>query len=567
MAVSIAQKDPENVVPEEEDDEESPIEQVRLTVSNEDDPSLPVWTFLIYRAEPLVITMITVQVASLPIGRIMARCLSMRKFKIGSWEFSLNPGPFNMKEHVLISIFTNAGSAFGNGPAYAVGIVLGYGWAGILRKVVVDPAEMWWPSSLVQVSLFRGNFFLIVLACSFIWYMVPGFLFPTLSNLSLLCLAYPKSLFAQQLGSGMKGLEILSFTFDWAVIASYLGSPLVYPFFIIANVIIGYIGVVYILIPLSYWGLNLYNPNNFPLFSSELFDARGRYIMLQPLLIISLRYIFMKDQVQLTWWGLLIAALLALIYTLPISIITAITNMLPGLNVIREYVYGLIAPGKPIANAVSVLQDFKLGHYMKVPPRSMSTLQLVGTILGGTINMGVAWWRRNSIEHICQPKMLHPNSPWTRQSDIEPLRIFLGQGEYSSLSWCFVGGLLAPFLVWEIHKSFPSQSWIKLINLPLLLAATASMPPATILYFNSWIIIWIVFNFFIFRHRKYWWQRHNYFLSAALDAGVALMEVVLFFCVTLWDVNFSWWGTGGEYCDFAHCPTGKGISVDGCPLT
>lgn len=34
--------------------------------------------------------------------------------------------------------------------------VLGYGWAGILRKYVVDPAHMWWPSSLVQVSLFRS---------------------------------------------------------------------------------------------------------------------------------------------------------------------------------------------------------------------------------------------------------------------------------------------------------------------------------------------------------------------------------------------------------------------------
>ncbi|KAG5612828.1 hypothetical protein H5410_024109 [Solanum commersonii] len=717
MAVNMQIKDPENVVPEEEEDDESPIEQVRLTVSNDDDPSLPVWTFRMwflgllscallsflntffsYRAEPLVISMITVQVATLPIGRLMARVLPKKKFTIKSWEFSLNPGPFNVKEHVLISIFANAGSAFGNGPAYAVGIVdiikafyfrnitflagwilvvatqvLGYGWAGIMRKYVVDPAEMWWPSSLVQVSLFRalhdkegegktsrGKFFLVVLACSFIWYIVP--------------------VVAQQLGSGMKGLGILSFTFDWAVIASYLGSPLVYPFFVIVNVIVGYIGVVYILIPASYWGLNLYNAKNFPLFSSELFDARGQiynvteivndkfeidkvsyaqhgrihlsmffavtyglnfaavmatlsqvalfngkeivqrfqasykgkpdihtrlmmkykdipnwwfYLTLALSLALSLVLcIFMKDQVQLSWWGLLLAACLALIYTLPISVITATTNMSPGLNVITEYVIGMIIPGKPIANvcfktfaymsmsqAVSFLQDFKLGHYMKVPPRSMFIVQLVGTILGGTINMGVAWWLLNSIDHICQPNLLPPNSPWTCQSDrvffdasviwglVGPRRIFLGLGEYSALNWCFIGGLVAPFLVWLLHKSFPSQSWIKLINIPVLLAATASMPPATTLNFNSWIIVGTVFNFFVFRYRKQWWQRYNYVLSAALDAGVAVMGVVLFFCVTVWNVNFSWWGTGGEYCDLASCPTGKGIFVDGCPLT
>ena len=127
------------------EDEESPIEEVRLTVPNDDDSSLSVWTFRMwflgvlsctllsflnqffsYRREPLVITQITVQVATLPIGRFMAAVLPETKFHIpgfGKREFSFNPGPFNMKEHVLISIFANAGSAFGNGSAYAVGIV------------------------------------------------------------------------------------------------------------------------------------------------------------------------------------------------------------------------------------------------------------------------------------------------------------------------------------------------------------------------------------------------------------------------------------------------------------
>lgn len=128
---------------EEEDD--SPIEEVRLTVTNHDDPTLPVWTFRMwslgllscvllsflnqffsYRTEPLIITQITVQIASLPIGHFMAAALPTRKFRMpgfGSREFSLNPGPFNMKEHVLITIFANAGAAFGNGSAYGVGII------------------------------------------------------------------------------------------------------------------------------------------------------------------------------------------------------------------------------------------------------------------------------------------------------------------------------------------------------------------------------------------------------------------------------------------------------------
>ena len=59
-----------------------------------------------------------------------------------------------------------------------------------------------------------------------------------------------------------------------------------------------------------------------------------------------------------------------------------------GLIVITEYAMGLIMPGYPVANvcfkvygymsmsqAVAFLSDFKLGHYMKIPPKSMFLVQ------------------------------------------------------------------------------------------------------------------------------------------------------------------------------------------------
>ena len=137
--------DLEKTISAVDDDEILLVEEVRLTVTNTDDPTLRVWTFRMwflgllscgllsflnqffaYRTEPLIITQITVQVAVLPVGHFLAAILPETKFTIpgfGSRTFSLNPGPFNIKEHVLISIFANAGSAFGYGSAYAVGIV------------------------------------------------------------------------------------------------------------------------------------------------------------------------------------------------------------------------------------------------------------------------------------------------------------------------------------------------------------------------------------------------------------------------------------------------------------
>jgi len=134
----------------------------------------------------------------------------------------------------------------------------------------------------------------------------------------------------------------------------------------------------------------------------------------------------LKKEVQLPWWGLLFACAVAFVFTLPISIITATTNQAPGLNVISEYIIGLILPGKPIANvvfkayryvsssqAVSFLADFKLGHYMKIPPRSMFLVQLVGTVVAATVNLGVAYWLLGSVRNICQDTLLPANSPWT----------------------------------------------------------------------------------------------------------------------------------------------------------
>ena len=126
-----------------ENDDVSPVEEVRLTVPNDDDPNLPVWTFRVwflglsscvvlsflntffmYRTEPLVISMISVQVATLPLGRFMARALPAAPLRLcGRQLLSLNPGPFNMKEHVIITIFANCGVSYGGGDAYSIGAI------------------------------------------------------------------------------------------------------------------------------------------------------------------------------------------------------------------------------------------------------------------------------------------------------------------------------------------------------------------------------------------------------------------------------------------------------------
>lgn len=208
------------------------------------------------------------------------------------------------------------------------------------------------------------------------------------------------------------------------------------------------------------------------------------------------------------------------------------------------------------------------------PPLS----KLVGTIIAGTVNIGVAWWLLTTVENICQDQLLSTNSPWTCPADrvffdasviwglVGPKRIFGKSGNYSALNWFFLGGAFGPVIVWLLHRAFPKQKWIPLINLPVLLGATAAMPPATTLNFNCWIVVGTIFNHFIFKYRKGWWQRYNYVLSAALDAGLAFMGVLLYFTLTMENRSITWWGSDGEHCELATCPTAKGIDVEGCPV-
>ena len=89
----------------------------------------------------------------------------------------------------------------------------------------------------------------------------------------------------------------------------------------------------------------------------------------------------------------------------PIGMIQAITNQQLGLNVITELIIGYAVPGHPIAmmlfktwgyitmaQGLQFASDFKLGHYMKIPQRSMFTCQVVATIIAGTVQLGVQAW-------------------------------------------------------------------------------------------------------------------------------------------------------------------------------
>lgn len=54
-----------------------------------------------------------------------------------------------------------------------------------------------------------------------------------------------------------------------------------------------------------------------------------------------------------------------------------------------------------MAQALQYASDFKLGHYMKIPPRQMFASQVISTVIAGTVQLGVQAWMFTNVENMC----------------------------------------------------------------------------------------------------------------------------------------------------------------------
>jgi OPT family oligopeptide transporter len=205
-----------------------------------------------------------------------------------------------------------------------------------------------------------------------------------------------------------------------------------------------------------------------------------------------------------------------------------------------------------MAQALSFVSDLKIGHYMKIPPRSLFWAQTIATILGAIINCATVLWQLNTFEKICEPDQpqhftcagsatfFTASIIW---GAIGPARIF-GPGQiYNGALWGFLIGAFLPIPGWFLAKKYP-LSWYKYINWPIIIGGTGNTPPATGVNYTVWGILGFIFQYIIRRRYFSWWAKYNYILSAALDTGTAFALFIGFFALAYSDnaPNLTWLG-------------------------
>ena len=156
-----------------------------------------------------------IQLISYPFGVALAKWMPTRTFRVKGFKFTFNPGPFNQKEHLLITILASVAlkgtfstdifvtqispvffnQTWGKNLMYQYFITismqcLGYGLAGLVRSCLVYPDFCLWPGILPTIVLNRSlhessgypfrlfgwvftryRYFLGLLVLYFIWFM------------------------------------------------------------------------------------------------------------------------------------------------------------------------------------------------------------------------------------------------------------------------------------------------------------------------------------------------------------------------------------------------------------
>ncbi|RPD53682.1 OPT oligopeptide transporter [Lentinus tigrinus ALCF2SS1-7] len=307
-------------------------------VSLDDDPTLPIHTFrtwflglglacfaavlgelFYFRPQTVQVSGLFLQVFAFLLGRGLEIILpgpNHPRFQTRDnwfWRF-INPGPFNIKEHVAISIMSTTASdqaiaisvfaaqdLYYNitiNPAIAIftliaSQLIGYGLAGLARDYLVYPTWAVYPFLMPQVQLFdamhRGKgiflqrkrriFFWAVLIAIFVWEWFPEYIAPTLTGVSIFCLAAQHSAWVTRIfggAAGNEGLGLFALSLDWNYVGAG-GGAIGSLFTPLATQLSLYAGVVVCILSFCFcYYRNVWHAQNFPFLSQLLFYEDGR---------------------------------------------------------------------------------------------------------------------------------------------------------------------------------------------------------------------------------------------------------------------------------------------------
>ncbi|PTB80527.1 hypothetical protein M440DRAFT_1388781 [Trichoderma longibrachiatum ATCC 18648] len=366
---------------------------------------------------------------------------------------------------------------------------------------------------------------------------------PALSYFNVITWFAPKSVVLANLFGVSSGLGLFPMTFDWAQI-TYVGSPLLVPFWAAMNVVGGLAIIMWIIAPLFYYSNVLYS-SYMPILSTAVFDNTGKVYDVSKILTPDFLFdreaysnysrVFLPVTYMLSY-GVQFAGLAALLthtvcwhgqdiwHTWKESLVEARGQGKEGYEQVSDSPDGPSSPQGAAAAAAAA-------------PRASSS--------------------GSHIEGLMSHEDIHSR--------------LMKRYKDAPLSWYFLTFISMAVIGIFVVEYYPVHlPWYGLL-LALAIGAIFFIPNGIIMaitnqhssiYLICQLICGVAFPGrpianMVFRRANAWWGKYTMTLSAALDSGLAFGIVVVFFGFIYpgWMRGFSWWGTEvyKRGCDWQAC--------------
>ncbi|POR35147.1 Sexual differentiation process protein isp4 [Tolypocladium paradoxum] len=266
--------------------------------------------------------------------------------------------------------------------------------------------------------------------------------------------------------------------------------------------------------------------------------------------------------------------LLCLIFVIPIGLVVAMTGLEVTLNVLAEFIGGIIMEGNALAmnffktygyvtcaHAVHFANDLKLAHYVHIPPRVTFAGQMLATLISTLICTGIMKFQME-IKDVCTtiaPMRFYcpgNNTFFTASvlwGTIGPIKVFGKDGQYKWLLLGFPGGILAVILFWGLKKRWPNSRALRQIHIVAAIAGMLDWAPYSFAY--MWPNVPVAWLSWIYIRSRYlaFWSKYNFVLSASFNAGIAISGLIMLFSVQWVGIKIEWWGNTSQGCEATAC--------------
>ncbi|CAK7898061.1 oligopeptide transporter 2 [[Candida] anglica] len=282
--------------------------------------------------------------------------------------------------------------------------------------------------------------------------------------------------------------------------------------------------------------------------------------------VLAILCVKLYPETQTPVWAIFFAIGINFVFLIPLTALYASTGWSFGLNVLVELIVGYALPGNSQAlmlikafgynidgQAQNYVSDQKLAHYAKIPARAIFRGQLLSVILNSFIGLAVMNWQIDSMSDICTAyqklKFTCPSattyfSASVLWGTVGPKRVF--GGLYPVMQYCFlIGFLLVPVAL--AFKWYAPKKLTRHFQPSIFMGGFLSWAPYNFSYYTGSLYLSIAFMYYIKKHYLGWWEKYNFVLSGALDAGVAFSSIIIFFAVQYHDKSIYWWGNDVPY--------------------